>query len=195
MTQAISSANVSDFAGELAALLIENDANQAETSRMQRYAARKSYLDQSQQQVDALHAAASAMSAGALVSASLTVAGGACQIAAASLQFEADVGPAHGSSLTDVAADRRTATILGDIGSASSKLADPLRTFIGDSTAAHHQADAKQHEMLAAQAQWEASDASSTIDKASKRSDALLDTLQGIQRDQNAANNAIIGRI
>jgi hypothetical protein len=135
------------------------------------------------------------MSAGALVSASLTVAGGACQIAAASFQYEADVGPARGSSLTDVAADRRTATILGDIGSASSKLADPLRTLIGDSIAAHHQADAKQHETLAAQAQWEASDASSTIDKASKRSDALLDTLQGIQRDQNAANNAIIGRI
>jgi hypothetical protein len=195
MTQAISNANVSDFAGELAALLIENDANQAETSRLQRDVARKSYLDQAQQQVDALHAAASAMNAGALVSASLTVASGACQIAAASFQFEANVGPSRGSSVADVAANGRIATILGDIGSTSSKLADPLKTLIGDSTAAHYQADAKRHEMLAAQAQWQASDASAEIDKAERRADKMLDIVQEIQRDQNSATNALIGRI
>ena len=65
----------------------------------------------------------------------------------------------------------------------------------GQSIAARDQAAAKRWESAGTQAQWQASDASTTIDKANKQGDTLLDTLQGLQRDQNAANNAIIGRI
>ncbi|MEI9941479.1 MAG: hypothetical protein WDO69_30025 [Pseudomonadota bacterium] len=195
MTQAISSVNVSGFAGELAALQLENDANQSESSRMQRDAARESYLDQAQQQIDALHAAASATRNGALVGASLTIAGGACQIGAASFQFDADVGLSKGSCLTEIAKDKRIATILGDLGSASSKLADPVKAILGDSTAERYQAIAKQHEMLAAQAQWQAGDASAEIDKADKRADKELDIVQEIQRDQSSATNSLISRI
>ncbi|MEI9954017.1 MAG: hypothetical protein WDO74_34825 [Pseudomonadota bacterium] len=194
MSQAISSANVSGFAAELAALLIENDANQAESSRIQRDLARASYLEQAQQQVNELHAAADAMSKGALLSASLTIAGGACQIGAASYQFKADIGPAKGSCLAEVATNKRTASVLGAIGNASSTLADPLKTIIGDSTAERHRAEAKRHETLAAQAQWQASDASTELDRSNRRADKLLDSVQEIQRD-NSATNALIGRL
>jgi hypothetical protein len=195
MTQAISSANVSGFAGQLAVLMLENEANQAQTSRMQRDAARETHLQQAEQQIAALHDAADAMSAGACISASLTIAGGACQIGAASFQFEADVGASGGASATEVASDKRAATILGDLGGASLKLADPLKVVVGDSSAEHHRADAKQHELLAEQAEWRASDASSAIDKADRRAGKMLDLVQEIQRDQNSATNAIIGRI
>jgi len=195
MTQAISSANAGGFVGELAVLLLENEETQAQTSRLQRDAARESYLDQGQQQVDALHAAASASRSGALLSASLSIAGGACQIAGASFQFQADVGPSQGACIGEVAADQRAATILGSLGSTSSKLADPLKSIVGDSVAEDYQARAKQHEMLAAQAQWQASDASSEMDKASQRADKELDLVREIQSEQNSATNAVIGRI
>lgn len=45
------------------------------------------------------------------------------------------------------------------------------------------------------QAKWQAGDASTSIDKANKAVDKYLDLLQGIQRDEHGANNAIIGRI
>ncbi len=174
MTQAISSANVSGFSAELAVLVIENDEQQSQSAQVQRDAARQSYLDQAEQQVAALHAAANATSNGAFLSASLTIAGGACQIGAASFQFEADVGSARGSCLSEVAADKQTATVLGDLGSASNKLADPLKILIGDSSAGHDQAEAKRHETQAAQANWQASDASAEIEKANQRADKAL---------------------
>jgi hypothetical protein len=195
MTQAISVANLGGYAGELAALVLENEQNQSESARAQRDAARQSYLDQAEQQVEALHAAASASCAGALVGASLTMASGALEIGAASYQFDAAVGTAKGASVTELATDKRTATILGDLGDVSSKLAGPLQTLIGDSTAGHYQAEAKRHETLAAQAQWQASDASAEIEKANKQADKMLDLAQEIQRDQNAATNALINRI
>ncbi len=194
MSQVISVVNVSGFAAELAALQLENEQNQAQTSRMQRDAAREAYLDQAQQQVDALHAAADATLSGAFISASLTIAGGACQIVGASLEIKPNVD-LKGPCVTDLAANTRAATILGDVGSNSLKLADPLKAIVGDSTAAHRQADAKQHETLAAQAQWRVSDASAEIDRADKRAARVLETVQEIQRDQNSATNALIARI
>ena len=194
MSQVISVTNVSGFASEFAALQLENEQNQAQSARMQRDAARETYLDQAQQQVDALHAAADATRTGAFISASLTIAGGACQIVGASLEIKPNVN-LKGKCITDLAANTRAATILGDAGSNAIKLADPLKGIVGDSTAAHRQADAKQHETLAAQAQWRASDASAEIDKAEKRADKTLDMVQEIQRDQNTATNALIGRI
>ena len=87
-----------------------------------------------------------------------------------------------------------TAKIWNAVGKTASELSKPT-TMIGQSIAEHDQASAKKWETAAAQAQWQASDASTAIDKANKQSDALLDTLQGIQRDQHQSDNAIIGRI
>jgi len=194
MTQAISGANVSGFASELAVLLIENETNQADSARLERDAARQSFLDQAQQQVDALHEAANATMAGALVSASLSVAGGACLVGAASYQFQANMGVAADAGPLAISANKYNADVLSALAT-TGKLADPLKALIGDSTAAHYQAEAKHHEILGEQAKWQASDASSALDKADKQGDKVLDLLAGIQRDQNSATNAVIGRI
>ena len=90
MTQAISSA--SGFASELAVLLLENESNQAESARQSRDAARENVLSLAQHEMDALHSAASATMTGAYVSAAFTAASGACELGAASSQYDADLG-------------------------------------------------------------------------------------------------------
>ena len=204
MTTIDSRTDVVGFASELAALLLQNEDNRAQSARQQRDSARQSYLQAVDQQVAELNAAADATMTAAFVSAAFTVAGSATEIAGATSQFEADTDSA-GLSPADfrpnavalrevVAQEAKTAKIWTAIGKASSGLAQPT-TAVGQSIAERDQAAAKRYEAAGAEAQWEASDASSTIDKASKQGDSLLETLQGIQRDQNAANNTIIGRI
>ena len=191
MTQAISSANLSGFADELAVLMLENETNQKDSARLQRDAARQSYLDQAEQQVAALHAAADAMATGALVSGALTIASGACQIGAATYQYQADVS----SSAAEGAENKEMASLFADAASTTGKLAQPAGVYFGDTPAGHLQAEAKRHEMLATQAQWQAGDASSDIDTAEKHADKMLDLVETIQRDQNTATNALINRI
>lgn len=195
MTQAISGANASTFAGELAVLLIETDSNRAESDRLQRDSARAAFLENAQHQVDSLHAAADATATGALISGAFSVASGAFSIDAACAQYDADKGRALGIPGCKVA----TAQLDANLDNAQAKLIASLgevgKGIFGDSAAQDRQADAKHFETLAAQSQWQASDASSDADKADKQSDKVLDLLQGIQRDQNASNNAIIGRI
>jgi hypothetical protein len=195
MTQAISSTTFASSVSDLAVLLIESEDTQAESAKLQRDAARQSFLDNAQQQVDALHDAASATMTGAFIGASLSIAGGACQIGAASFQYDVDMGKAHNDCLSEIASNQLNANIYGDMGQISAKLADPTKSIVGDSTAEGFQAEAKRHETLAEQAKWQASDASTAIDKAEKRGDKLLDSLQGIQQDENSSANAIIGRI
>ena len=175
MTQTISNAGASGFASELAVLLIENETNQSETSRMQRDAARQEVLNQAAEQVAALHDAADATMYGAVVGAAFSVAGGAFQIGAAT-------------------SDSCKAKVLGAIANTSDRLAAPADA-LGKGTAERYQAEAKRHETFAEQAKWQSSDASTSIDKADKQGDKVLDLLQGIQRDQNSSNNSIIGRI
>ena len=194
MTQAISSANASGFASELAMLLLENESNQAESARQSRDAAREDVLSNAHHQIDALHSAANASMDGALVGAALTVTGGLCDIAAASSQYDVDVGKAKGDCGTLIASSQYDATVFSKVASASSSLAGIANGF-GKSVDEHFQADAKHYEIMAEQAKWRASDASTSLDKADKQGDKVLDALQGIQRDQNASNNAIIGRI
>jgi hypothetical protein len=194
MTQAISSASASSFASELAVLLVENESNQSEAARIQRDAARQEFLDQSAKQVAALHDAADATTNGALVSAAFSVAGGACQIGAASAQYKVDNLKATDGSCVDEASYQLKASVLGALASTSDKLAAPADALF-KGTAERYQAEAKRHETLGEQAKWQSSDASSSIDKADKQSDKVLDLLQGIQRDQNSSTNSIIGRI
>ena len=175
MTQPITSPSTS-VAGELASLLLEIETNQSESSRLARDAARENYLEQSEQQVNALHAAADATRAGAFISAGLTVASGGFAVGAAT-----SCGP-------DARLFSASSKTCGD-------LSAPLRSLVGESTAADLQATAKLHETLAEQAKWEASDASTSADKADRRGDKALDLLQGIQSDSNSSANAIIGRI
>ena len=204
MTTAISSTNAAGFASEIAALLLQNEDNQSESARQARDAARANYLDAVQSQVDQLNAAADATLSAAFVSAAFTVAGGACEIGGAIAQFKADMNSA-GLDPKDfscnavqlravVAAETKTAKILNAVGKTASALADPTRA-IGQSIAERDQAAAKRSEAAAAEAQWQASDAGNAIDRSNKQSDSLLDSVQSIQRDQTAANNAIIGRI
>lgn len=194
MTQAITSTNASTFAGELAMLLIETDSNRADSDRLQRDSARQALLENAQHQVDALHAAADATATGALVNGAFSVASGAFSIGAASSQYDADLGKATGGPGCQVAADQFDA----NIDTAQAKIYASLGELgkgLSDSAALDCQADAKHFETLAAQSQWQASDASSDADKADKQSDKVLEMLQGTQRDQNQSNNAIIGRI
>ena len=86
------------------------------------------------------------------------------------------------------------AKIWSAVGKAANELSKPS-TMIGQSIAEHDQASAKRWETAATQAQWQASDASTAIDKANKQSESLLDVYQSIQRDLHQSNNAIIGRI
>jgi hypothetical protein len=195
MTQAISSTSASTFAGELAVLLIETDSNRAESDRLERDSARTVFLDNAQHQVDALHAAADATAAGALISGAFSVASGAFSIAAASSQYDADLGKASGTPGCQIASDQFDANIENAEAKLYGAFGEAGKGIFGDSTAQDCQADAKHFETLAAQSQWQASDASSDADKADKQMDKVLEILQGIQRDQNSANNAIIGRI
>jgi hypothetical protein len=194
MTQAISTASATTFAGELAVLLIETDANRAESDRLQRDSARASFLENAQNQVDALHAAADATATGALVSAAFTIGSGAFAIGAANSQYDADMAKAAGAS-SCTAANQFDANLLTVYAKTYEALGTAGKAIVGDSVALDCQAEAKRYETLGAQAQWQASDAGSDLDKTDKRSDKVLDILQGIQRDQHTANNAIIGRI
>lgn len=194
MTQAISSANASGFASELAVLLLENESNQAECARQTRDAAREDVLSNAQHQIDALHSAADATMDSAFVSAALTVTAGACEFAAASSQYDVDEAKAKGGCAIEIASDQFDATVLSKIAGASSSLGGIAGSF-GKGLDEHYQADAKHYEIMADQAKWQASDASSSLDKADRQGDKVLDAVQSIQRDQNASNNAIIGRI
>lgn len=190
-----SGVGATSFAAELAALLIENETTQAESASQSRESARESYLANVNEQVAELRDAASATLTGALVGAGFSVANGACQIGAANYQYKADVARANGECGKAVAqlqldASQRSAggKLFGELGAAT-------KTIAFDTAAGMHQAQAKVEESQAEQANWHASDASTSIDKADKAIDKYLDLLQGIQRDQSGANNAIIGRI
>jgi len=151
-----------------------------------------------------MRAAASATFVSAGVSAGFTMAGAGFQIGGAVSQFKADTNAAgldpenFSGEVIDmrkiVSEQAKDAKVWNALGAAAGGLAQAT-TVVGGSIAEHDRAKAKQLEADAAQAQWEAEDASSAINKANKQSDSILDTYQGIQRDQNAANNAIIGRI
>lgn len=204
MTITVSSTDAVGFTGHLAELLLQNDQNQSESARLQRDAARTSYLDAVQSQVNDLNAAANATMSAAFVSAAFSITGGACEIGGAVAQFKADTNAA-GLSPKDfscdaiglrqlVATETEHAKIWNAIGKTASELAKPTE-MIGQSIAEHDQASAKRSEAAATQAQWQASEASTAIDKANKHSDSLLDVYQGIQRDQNQSNTSLIGRI
>lgn len=210
MTQSISSTNAVGYSGELLALLLQNEDNQSESARLSRDAARQRFMDESQKQVDALHAAADATATGAAISAGMSIAGGACTIAGAFDEYDANTAKAQLSGLdchspsfqsdaqflNQAFADaHKSAQLYGTVGDTASKLAGPANAFLGTRVADDDQAIAKHHETLAEQARWEAGDASDTIDKADKRGDNELQILQSIQSDEHSSTNAIIGRI
>lgn len=195
MTQAISNGGSASIASELAVLLIENESAQADSAQQDRSAARQCFLNEAQKQVDALRDAASATMTGALLGGSMTIAGGALQIRAACFQYGADMGKATGAPAKEIASNELNASVRHDLGDMYSKLAEPGKALVGDSTAANHQADAKRHETLAEQARSQADDARTAIDKAEKRGDKVLDLLQDIQQDEQSSTKAIIGRI
>jgi hypothetical protein len=194
MTQAISSASVSGFASELAVLLIENETNQAESARIQRDAARQEVVTQTNEQVAALRAAADAGMTGAFVSAAFSVAGGVCEIEGARAQYKVDLGKAGGGSPVKVASDQFDANRLTKLGDTFSKLSAPADA-LGKGTAERFQAEAKEHETRGEQAKWQASDESTAIEQADRQRDKVLEALQSIHDQQNAANSSIIGRI
>ena len=100
----------------------------------------------------------------------------------------------NGGCAAQIASDQFNASLLSKVAGVSSSLAGIASGF-AKGVDEHFQADAKHFEVLADQAKWHASDASTSLDKADKPGDQVLEALQGIQRDQNASNNAIIGRI
>lgn len=192
MTQPISSTNVTSFATELAALLIQNEDTQSDAARATRDAARATFLDDSQHQVDALHAAADATEQGALTGAVFSVAAGACSIGAASYKFDAET---DGCDKLAAASDCESASDLGTLAGTSSAIGKFAQTSLGEVQSQHDQASAKHFETLAAQAKWQADDASTTINKTDTLGAKILDIVQSLNQDQSSATNAVIGRI
>ena len=192
MTQAISSTNVTSFATELAALLIQNETTQSDADRSKRDAARATFLQDSQNQVDALHAAADATEQGALVGAAFSVAAGACSIGAASYKFDAET---DGCDKIAAASDSESASDLGTLGSTYSALGKLEETCVGQAQSAHDQASAKRFETLAAEAKWQADDATTEVNKTDTLGAKILDIVQSLNQDQSSATNAVIGRI
>src|SRR3954470_23714706 len=94
MPTTISASNAVGFASELAALQLQNEEEQTESAQLDRAAARDSYLNAVQSQVDALNADADATMSAAFVSAAFSAAGGACAIGGAVAQFKADLNSA-----------------------------------------------------------------------------------------------------
>jgi len=193
MTQAISGSSVTSFAAQLAELLIQNETVQAEADRSQRDAARAAYLSNAQAQVEALHAAADATEIGALAGAAFSIAGGACAIGAAECKFDAQT-TARSDTLT-IAGHTREANYLQSASKGFCDLAGPAKALIGDGPAEHGKAEAKRFETLAEQQKWQASDASTEIDKTNRLGDKLLDLVQSLNQAQDSATNAVIGRI
>ena len=163
---------------ELAALLVENDAIEECSDRRTLLAARQAYLADSAQQARELHQAAEAIAAGALVGAAFTVAGGAGTIVSAQL-------PANEAASKDWAA----------LGKGFTDLAAPARAFVGDSSAESHKASAQEAATRAEADRWVASDQQTNMDRAERQADKILDLAGGVAADENAATNAIIGRI
>ncbi|HEY1532447.1 MAG TPA: hypothetical protein VGF76_00460 [Polyangiaceae bacterium] len=199
MTQAISPA-AGGFATELAELLMQTESAQSDSAQLQRDAARKDFLENAQHQIDALHAAADDVRTGAFVSAAFTVAGAACSIGGAVDQYGADKGSstlcAYGPKTNlAIASDTEEANILGSTGKGLDALGGAAKTFLGDAAAADANANAKYFETQAEKAKWLEGDAGTELDKVARLGDKILDTLKGINQDQNAANNALIGRI
>jgi hypothetical protein len=199
MTQAIAPSAVG-FASELAELLIQTESAQSDAANLQRDAARKDFLENAQHQVDALHAAADDVRSGAFVSAAFTVAGAACSVASAIDQFAADSDSAtlcaKGPKTTPaIANNTKWANIFSATGKGLDSLGGAMKTFVGDAAAADANANAKYFETQGEKAKWLEGDASTEIDKVARLGDKILDTLQGINQDQNSANNALIGRI
>jgi hypothetical protein len=76
-----------------------------------------------------------------------------------------------------------------------SDLATPASTIAFGAAAENDKAQATRAETLSEQAKWQAGDASSEIDKTNAIGGKILDTVQSLNQDQNAAANAVIGRI
>ncbi|HEY2410238.1 MAG TPA: hypothetical protein VGI10_29740 [Polyangiaceae bacterium] len=188
--QATSYDHITTAAGELAVLLIETESAQANSEQAARQSARQTYLTDAAQQATELHDAASAIATGALVGAAFTVAGGICTIESAHLQASPTV-PANPA----VPADQTASKTWAAVGTGLTNLAQPAKALVGDSTAENDRASAKEWETRGETARWTASDAQTELDALNRRSDKVLDLLQNINQDQNAAANAVIGRI
>ncbi|HEY4105304.1 MAG TPA: hypothetical protein VGM44_15510 [Polyangiaceae bacterium] len=191
MTTPISTANTTDFASEIAALMVQNETTQEDSDRLTRDAARNAFLQNSQKQVDELHAAAAATETGALVGAAFSIAGAGCSIGAASYSYDAETVDAG----TLASRDKFDASVLQAAGSGFSGLSGQAVKIAGGRAADDDAAEAKRCEALAAESKWQADDASTAIDKADKTGDKIMDIVQSLNQDQNQANNAIIGRI
>ncbi len=192
MTQAISSTSVTSFATELAALLIQNETTQSDSDQSTREAARATFLQDSQHQVDALHAAANATEQGALAGAAFSVAAGACSIGAASYKFDAET---DGGDKLAAASAGESASDLGTLAGTATALGKFEQTCLGDVQSQHDQANAKHFETLATQAKWQSDDATTEINKTDALGGKILDIVQGLNQDQSSATNAVIGRI
>ena len=193
MTQAIASSSVTSFASEIAELLIQNEAVQTDSDSTQRDAARAEYLADAQKQVDALHDAASDTEMGAFVGAAFSLAGAACSWGAASAKFDAETTKPC-DTLT-IAKDMRDAGYFQGASAGFQALSAPATSLGGGRAADDDRADAKHYETLAEQAKWQASDATTDIDKADKLGDKILDIVQSLNQAQDSATNAVIGRI
>lgn len=164
------------LASELAVLMLENESEQEKSARLERDAARQSYLDSSQKQVDALHDAADATKVGAWTSAAFTATSGAAMLA--------------GSTTCGGAAKRWDA-----LAKTTGALSQPANVLLGEAPAGHARANAKQYEVDAEQAKWHAGDVSETLQKLQRSSDKILDFMKSTGDSETQNTAAIVGRI
>jgi hypothetical protein len=210
MTQPISTSTASSFATDLAELLLNVETVRSDSAQLERDSARKDFLEQAEHQVQALHEAADDVRTGAWVAAAFTVTSSVVSIEGAMSKYNAEMDQAQLNGINprspceaaealalakDVASASKAANLLLSGSKLLDALAGPAKQLLGDAPADDANANAKLFETLAEKAKWAAGDASTEIDQAAQLTNKLLDLVQGIHQDQNAANNALIGRV
>ncbi len=192
MTTAISMTSTTDMASELAALMLQNETNQEDSDRLSRDAARNSFLENSQQQVNELNAAADASEQGAFVGAAFTIAGAGCGMVSDVDSFDAETVD---KGTSEAYTDKLDAGLFHDADQGLSGFSQYASQLAGGTLAGHDTAEAKRYETLAEEAKWQADDASSSIDKTDQLGSKIMDIVESLNQDQTSANNSIIGRI
>lgn len=178
---------------ELARLLLELEAQQAESDRQQLSAARAALREAREQEVRELHAAADATELGAIVAGGLAAASGGLQVAGGLRQLDAAVAEPCESSAA-VLVPRAQAELWQATGSAVGQLSS-LASGLGNSASARRAADAQAARAEADGRAFEAEDAADHARGAAENHGRLLQQLREHEATRRAARNAVLENI
>ena len=181
---------------ELARLLLELEAQQAESDRQELSAARAAMHEARQREARELHAAADATELGAIVAGALSVAGGALQVAGGLKQLDAAAveRPESCEASAAVLVPRSQAQLWQAAGGAVAQLSS-LATGLGSSASARRAADAQSARAEADEQAFMAEDAADHARTAAENHGRLLQQLREHEATRHAARNAVLENI